>query len=75
MLYFIEDHLQGTWKKLYQMNEMFKQMDDMKPQRLIDRMLQEFKCERTLEEVKTTLWLNLGINGLKPMNSSMSSIY
>ncbi|KAG4101384.1 hypothetical protein H8356DRAFT_932751 [Neocallimastix lanati (nom. inval.)] len=40
---------------MYQIDEVFKQMDDIKPQRLIDRMLQEFKCERTLEEVKTTM--------------------
>ena len=46
----------------------------MNPQRLIDRMLQEFKCERILQELKI-LWFNLGINGVKSMNSSMSSIY
>jgi len=46
MLYFIEDHLQGTAKKWYQMDEVFKQRDD--PQRLMDRLLKEFKSKRTL---------------------------
>ncbi|KAG4107442.1 hypothetical protein H8356DRAFT_886662, partial [Neocallimastix lanati (nom. inval.)] len=55
MLYFIEDHLQGTAKKWYQMNEVFKQRDDPHPQRLMDRLLKEFKSERTLEEVKTAM--------------------
>jgi len=55
MLYFIEDHLQGTAKKWYQMDEVFKQRDDPQPQRLMDRLLKEFKSERTLEEVKTAL--------------------
>ncbi|KAG4097740.1 hypothetical protein H8356DRAFT_940515 [Neocallimastix lanati (nom. inval.)] len=50
MLYFIEDHLQGTAKKWYQMDEVFKQRDDPQPQRLMDRLLKEFKSERTLEE-------------------------
>ncbi|KAG4094851.1 hypothetical protein H8356DRAFT_997862, partial [Neocallimastix lanati (nom. inval.)] len=51
MLYFIEDHLQGTTKKWYQMDEVFKQRDDPQPQRLMDRLLKEFKSERTLEEL------------------------
>ncbi|KAG4100932.1 hypothetical protein H8356DRAFT_1034704 [Neocallimastix lanati (nom. inval.)] len=51
MLYFIEDHLQGTAKKWYQMDEVFKQRDDPQPQRLMDRLLKEFKSERTLEEL------------------------
>ncbi|KAG4083623.1 hypothetical protein H8356DRAFT_1064736 [Neocallimastix lanati (nom. inval.)] len=55
MLYFIEDHLQGTAKKWYQMDEVFKQRDDPQPQRLMDRLLKEFKSERTLEEVKTAM--------------------
>ena len=42
MLYFIEDHLQGTAKKWYQMDEVFKQRDDPQPQRLMDRLLKEF---------------------------------
>ncbi|ORY10374.1 hypothetical protein LY90DRAFT_518706 [Neocallimastix californiae] len=55
MLYFIEDHLQGTAKKWYQMDEVFKQRDDPQPQRLMDRLLKEFKSERTLDEVKTAM--------------------
>ena len=55
MLYFIEDHLQGTAKKWYQMDEVFKQRDDPQPQRLMDRLLKEFKSERTQEEVKTAM--------------------
>jgi len=55
MLYFIEVHLQGTAKKWYQMDEVFKQRDDPQPQRLMDRLLKEFKSERTLEEVKTAM--------------------
>ncbi|KAG4083478.1 hypothetical protein H8356DRAFT_1017464, partial [Neocallimastix lanati (nom. inval.)] len=51
MLYFIEDHLQGTAKKWYQMDEVFKQRDDPQPQRLMDRLLKEFTSERTLEEL------------------------
>ena len=51
ILYFIEDHLQGTAKKWYQMDEVFKQRNDWQPQRLMDRLLQEFKRERTLEKV------------------------
>jgi len=30
-------------------------MDYMEPLRLIERMLQEFKCERTLDGLKTTM--------------------
>jgi len=48
-LYLIEDHLQGTAKKWYQIDEVFKQRDDPQPQILMDRSLQEFKSERTLE--------------------------
>ncbi|ORY20200.1 hypothetical protein LY90DRAFT_634010 [Neocallimastix californiae] len=55
MLYFIEDHLQRTAKKWYQMDEVFKQRDDPQPQRLMERLLKEFKSERTLEEVKTAM--------------------
>ena len=55
ILYFIEDHLQGTAKKQYQMDEVFKPGDDPQPQRLMDKLLQEFKSERALEEVKTTM--------------------
>ncbi|ORY21669.1 hypothetical protein LY90DRAFT_515973 [Neocallimastix californiae] len=50
-----DDHLQGTAKKWYQMDEVFKQRDDPQPQRLMDRLLKEFKSERTLEEVKTAM--------------------
>ncbi|ORY20617.1 hypothetical protein LY90DRAFT_516641 [Neocallimastix californiae] len=56
MLYFIEDHLQGIAKKWYQMDEVFKQRDDPQPQRLMDRLLKEFKSERTLKEVKTEMF-------------------
>jgi len=31
------------------------QRDDPQPQRLMDRLLKEFKSERTLEEVKTAM--------------------
>jgi len=55
MLYFIEDHLQGTAKKWYQMDKVFKQRDDPQLQRLMDRLLKEFESERTLEEVKTAM--------------------
>jgi len=55
MLYFIEDHLQGAGKKWYQMDKVFKQRDDPQPQRLMDRLLQEIKTERTLGEVKTAM--------------------
>ena len=55
MLYFIEDHLQGTAKKWYQMDEVFKQRDDPQPQILMEKFLKEFKSERTLEEVKTAM--------------------
>jgi len=55
MLFLIEDHLQRIAKKWYQMNEEFKQRTDPQPQRLMDRLLKEFKSERTLEEVKTAI--------------------
>jgi len=55
MLYFIEDHLQGTAKKWYHIDEVFKQLDDPQPQRLMDKLLKEFKSERTPEEVKTAM--------------------
>jgi len=43
MLYFIEDHLQGTAKKWYQIDEVFKQRDNRQPQRLMDGLMKEFK--------------------------------
>ncbi|KAG4087484.1 hypothetical protein H8356DRAFT_1728923 [Neocallimastix lanati (nom. inval.)] len=45
MLYFIEDHLYGAAKKWYQMFEIFKQRHDRQPQRLIERLQQEFMSE------------------------------
>jgi len=55
MLYFIEDHLKRTAKKWFQIDEEFKQRDDPQPQRLMDKLLQEFKSERTSEKVKTVM--------------------
>jgi len=46
-------------KKWYQMSEIFKQHDNPQPQKLMDRLQQEFKSERTLEEVKTGMMLKL----------------
>ncbi|KAG4082713.1 hypothetical protein H8356DRAFT_1325387 [Neocallimastix lanati (nom. inval.)] len=50
-------------ENVVQDGRVFKQKDYINPQRLIDRMLQEFKCERILQELKI-LWFNLGINGI-----------
>ena len=55
MVYFIADHLEGTAKKWYMMDEVYKQRDDPQPQKLMERLQKEFKSERTLVEVKTAM--------------------
>jgi len=54
-LYFIEDHLEGDALKWYKMDEQYAQMDDPQPQRLLERLLEEFKSERPLAEVKNQM--------------------
>jgi len=54
------------------MDEVFKQRDDWQPQRLMDRLLQEFKSEGTLEKVKIAMF-KLKHEWVKPMNTSRSS--
>jgi len=43
--YFIKDHLQGTTKKWYLIDEAFKQGKDLQPQRLMDKLQPKFKSE------------------------------
>jgi len=55
------------------MDEVFKQRNDLQSQRLMDRLLQEFISERTLEEV-TTVMLKLETRiGKNLLNTSPSS--
>ena len=54
-LYFIEDHLEGDALKWYRMDEQYAQMDNPQPQRLLERLLEEFKSERPLAEVKNQM--------------------
>ena len=51
----IEDHLTGDAKKWYNMDELLEQADNPDPERILQRLEKEYKVERNVEEVKTTL--------------------
>ena len=51
----IEDHLTGDAKKWYSMDELLEQADNPDPERILQRLEKEYKMERNIEEVKTTL--------------------
>ena len=52
---YIEDHLEKTALKWYQMDEMYSQQDNPQPDILIEKIKNEFKIERSKEEVQMTM--------------------
>jgi len=55
MIDYIEDHLKGTAKRWYNIDEVMVQLNDPQPLRLMERLRTEFKNERTADEVKNAM--------------------